>query len=130
MGLLKRRLWERANLNQPKSPNAVSGQQPGTTTRRATGESYDLLRRVRVLLQQQTSRGLRPALETRRSKWTFTSPLCLSETPAASDGSLSGIRYPGITGHPQSGAFILTTPPGTVQPCRLIASHYLPGEVH
>ena len=103
MGLVKRRLWESANLNQPKSPNAVSGQQPGTTTRRATGESYDLLRRVRVLLQQQTSRGLRPALETRRSKWTFTSPLGLLKTPAASDGSREGIVNIRSTGHPQSG---------------------------
>ena len=30
--------------------------------------------RERALLQQQVARGLRPALETRRSKWTFTSP--------------------------------------------------------
>jgi hypothetical protein len=30
--------------------------------------------RERALLQQQVAQGLRPALETRRSKWTFTSP--------------------------------------------------------
>jgi hypothetical protein len=113
---LKRRLWESANLNQPKSPNAVSSQQSGTTTRRTTGEPLDLLRRMRALLQQtpaankalrtiigyrDASRpmqsgaarlGLRSALLKNAERSPLSTPNYYSITPGDGDPSKTGRR--------------------------------------